>query len=325
MLAIIADDFNDAWEKVNLLFLQRKGSPVDLQHGLRGLSFDNIVSIKGPKCKFNPGELVGYKPQKWTHLTKKYVDPVQLKWIRSLIMRKSSRRHNIMTFPYMYKVNMGRSANGSCMMGMMFRVDSKNKKIRVDIIARVSEVTRRMMLDYILTYRILEYLFYPDYWDYEWDIWQYSNIMYQSGMMIPLCAEHFDMVGKGISKTGRTRKGYLGQVEYQWNRYLLGIERKFAQAAVIGDVIQNDLKGIPRPSMPMKSMTLDLIMRGKFLGTFKKGDIVQLTSEVQFPHQYRVLRCQNDKVVVEKVNPKRGLTTPTLAFYEDDLKPWKAK
>lgn len=328
MINLEAKDFNDAWFQANAVFLpgyhgnfEDGNSPdcMDIYHGLRCLSIDNRITIRGKACDLNPGLLTGYKPAKWKHLVKKYLDIEQLKWIKSLILRKSSRKHAHLTFQYNFKVNMGRSSNGSCILGLIFLVDNKNKTVRVDMISRVSEVTRRMMLDYILVYRVMEYLLKPDYWDYKFTIFQYSNIMYQSGMMIPLCSKLFKFKTHGISSKGVKHKSYWGRIEYQWFRYLNGLEKKFAQAKVIGDVIRQDKEGIERPDMPMESMVLDSFLVEKPQFIFKKGQIVELKSEVQFKNYYQVKGYSKDgKVNTVNLKDKKAIR---YQFFEVDLKP----
>lgn len=264
MLELIAKNFDDAWLRINKKFLGAEGDrPEDTTRALMCYSYDNLVVINGkPQVTLDPGLLVNYDYRKWPHLLRSYMDWPQLEWLEERVRFRIKRSgdHSI-PLGYTFKPSMKENGNGSCLIGFTFLIDKNKNMINVNIHTRVAEVTRRMMMDYILFYKIFRKLFKgTEVWEegYEWRVNLYYQMMYQSAMFVPILHTTFDFEDMGISTNGKTHKGFLGRVEREIQTCMTTESKGsgFAQMKKIRDLVARDLTGVKRKSLPVKSLKL---------------------------------------------------------------------
>jgi hypothetical protein len=151
--------------------------------------------------------------------------------------------------------------NGSCLIGFTFLIDKNRSTINVNIHTRVAEVTRRMMMDYVLFYKMFQKLFKgTKVWtgEYEWKINMYYQMMYQSAMFVPILHTTFDFEGMGISTKGKKHDGFIGRVEREIQVCMSKKSRGsgFAQMKKIRDLVAADMRGEERKSLSIKSLKL---------------------------------------------------------------------
>lgn len=262
MIDLVIRDFDEAWLKINRKFLGVEGDrPEDATRALMCYSFDNLIVLRGkPRITLDPGMLVNYHKAKWPHLLRTYMDWVQLDWLVERVHFRMNRSddHSI---PLGYAFKPSPKMNGSCLIGFSFLIDKNRSSININIHTRVTEVTRRMMMDYVLFYKIFEKLFKgTDVWGgkYEWKISLYYQMMYQSAMFVPILHTTFDFEEIGISTTGRKHKGFLGRVEREIEVCLQKKSKGsgFMQMKKIRDLVAADMQGIKRKSIPLDSLIL---------------------------------------------------------------------
>jgi len=261
MLDLIAKDFDEAWLRINRRFLGLDGDrPEDATRALMCYSFDNLVVLHGkPNITLDPGIVVNYHKSKWPHLLRTYMDWDQLKWLEERVKFRFNRSgdHSI---PLGYSFKSSPKMNGSCLVGFTFLIDKNRNSININIHTRVAEVTRRMMMDMILFYKMFERLFGDlVIWDgYEWKIQMYYQMMYQSAMFVPILHTTFDFDKLGISINGRKHSGFIGRVEREIQVCMNVVSKGsgFAQMKKIRDLVSADIRGIDRKSMNINSLIL---------------------------------------------------------------------
>jgi hypothetical protein len=261
MIDLECRDFDEAWLKINRKFLGAEGDrPEDACRALMCYSFDNVISLYGrPQCTLDPGILVNYSKQKWSHLLRSYMDWNQWEWLKARVKFRMARKDD-MVIPLAYAFKAKPQMNGSCVLGYTFLIDRTNSKIQISVHTRVAEVTRRMMMDYILFYKMWQELFPEEIWDnYDWTIQMYYQMMYQSAMFVPVLHNVLDFKEMGISSTGKTHSGFLGRVEREIQVCMTTTSKGsgFAQMAKIRDLVAADLQGKPRKSLPISKFILE--------------------------------------------------------------------
>jgi len=261
MLDIQSTSLDDAWMQVNRKFLGDHGDrPEDATRALMCYSYNNLIQVKGkPIIDVDPGMVVNYDYRKWPHLLRTYMDWEQLEWLNERVKFRFNRKgdHSI---PLGYSFKPSMKSNGSCLVGFTFLIDLNHYHIHISTHTRVAEVTRRMLMDFVLFHKIFYHLFGDlEVWDnYTWDIDLYYEMMYQSAMFVPILHTTFDFEKMGISTTGRTHKGFLGRVEREIQVCLSETSKGsgFAQMKKIRDLVAKDMQGIPRKSMSIADLKL---------------------------------------------------------------------
>jgi len=258
---VVAKNFDEAWLTINRKFLGAEGDrPEDATRALMCYSFDNLVVLHGkPKFTIDPGIVVNYHKSKWGHLLRTYMDWEQLDWLTERVSFRFNRSgdHSI---PLGYSFKPSPKMNGSCLVGFTFLIDKNRNSININIHTRVAEVTRRMLMDYLLFYKIFRRLFFklPVWNEYEWKINLYYQMAYQSAMFVPILHTTFDFEEMGISTTGKKHKGFIGRVEREIE-VCMQMESKgsgFAQMKKIRDLVAADMRGEPRTSINIKKLRL---------------------------------------------------------------------
>lgn len=167
----------EAWEKVNeYLFLyeselKAKGAGRD---GNASVSYDNFIYIRKAWVdpNFDFGRMFGYRIQKWTHLVNNYVDLNYLDLVKQDIALREMKKQR------MYNVTkhfVNAHDNGKdCLISLTF-----SRRISSDIPVvifhtRASEVTKRLLIDFLLVQRMGEYV----YGNNNFSIMLYSPMMY---------------------------------------------------------------------------------------------------------------------------------------------------
>lgn len=257
---LVVSNFDEAWTRVNKKFLGADGErPEDATRALMCYSFDNLIVVKGkPRITLDPGLLVNYSYNKWPHLLRTYMDWEQFDWLveRTRFRLARSGDHSV---PLGYSFKPSPKMNGSCLIGFTFLVDKDRREINFNMNTRVAEVTRRMLMDFILIYKICRKLFYgTEVWDYEWTMNFYYQMAYQSAMFVPILHTTFDFEEMGISTTGKKHKGFIGRVERELEVCLKKVSKGsgFAQMKKIRDLVAADMRGVERKSLPVKKFKL---------------------------------------------------------------------
>lgn len=196
MIDVSFKDFDEAWLGVNKLFIEDP-SVTDHKHGLRNFSYDNRVDIRNVRCVLDPGLLSSFTKLKWTLLLKSYMDWESLYWVKARLDDKMNREKKVSVKVLGGRFLDRRNSNGACLIGYTVRVDQRSDAVSFRFYNRVSETARRMVMDYILFYRIIQFIL-PGYKNYDVDVSIIGEALYQTGENVHTLNRVMDLRSMGI-------------------------------------------------------------------------------------------------------------------------------
>lgn len=254
-------NFDQAWLKLNKMFLLENPTVQDQKAGPCSHSYNNIITIKENVCTLDYGLKCGYKFKKWNDLLRSYLDYERLVWTKEKIDHKVRKGNNNNNYAYGFKLRKG--VNGSCLLGFMTRIHKQTRSrkglIQIDFYVRVSEITRRGLVDLIFFHKIVDFLF----WDlleqgYELTCRLNYLTMYQSVMIAPTLHGYFDKWG--VSKEGKkSKEKHQSEVENWYYRYVTEHDPiKRAMIELIKQIVWADINGTKRESFPCADLSLDV-------------------------------------------------------------------
>lgn len=152
----------EAWEWINE-FLATSENKIKLRGGYRSgsniISYDHYMSINKSWVdpEFDFGKMFGYKLQKWNILISNYIDFDFLDIARSQVREKEAKKTSNYTIGFKF-ANRHSSGHG-CLLSLVFsrRYTADNPIVIINI--RSSEVTKRLLMDFLLVERIIEYVY----------------------------------------------------------------------------------------------------------------------------------------------------------------------
>lgn len=154
-----------AWEWINE-FLVTQEAKVKRRGGMRSgpqvVSYDHFFEINKAWVdpEFDFGFMFGYKKQKWTTLKSNYIDMNMLDLVKSEVLereRKKAQNYNLA-----FKFSNTHGSGHGCLISLVFqrRYTQDNPIIIMNI--RSSEVTKRLLMDFLLVQRMAEYVYGED-------------------------------------------------------------------------------------------------------------------------------------------------------------------
>lgn len=155
----------EAWEKINEYFLIKPKEIFD-ENSIynRGVSALYNVFFTIRKAWVDPdfdfGKMFNYKEQKWTILINNYLDLNQLDLLRSKI-RYFQTKYN-QNYNLSYSFDNTHSNGKGCLLSATFsrRVGDDTPNITINL--RSSEITKRLIFDFLLVQRMGEYIYGPN-------------------------------------------------------------------------------------------------------------------------------------------------------------------
>lgn len=156
----------EAWEKINEYFLIKPESVFDKENSMfnRGVSVLYNVFFTIRKAWVDPefdfGKMFNYREQKWTILINNYLDLNQLDLLRSKVRYFQTKYNQNYNLSYSFDNTHG---NGKgCLLSATFsrRVGDSTPNITINL--RSSEITKRLIFDFLLVQRMGEYIYGPD-------------------------------------------------------------------------------------------------------------------------------------------------------------------
>lgn len=157
-------DILKAWEGLNEFMFHRQDYFEDNGYGIRFGSqlsgFNNFMVIES--CWLDPefdfGKVLGYRTMKWTSLVNNYVDLNKLDILRANVMNAIKKKKNnfnlSMTFSNIHGNGKGCLNSITCSR----RAGEKNKDT-ISFNLRSSEITRRLIFDFLLVQRMAEHIY----------------------------------------------------------------------------------------------------------------------------------------------------------------------
>lgn len=156
----------EAWEKINEYFLIKPESVFDKENSMfnKGVSVLYNVFFTIRKAWVDPefdfGKMFNYREQKWTILINNYLDLNQLDLLRSKVRYFQTKYNQNYNLSYSFDNTHG---NGKgCLLSATFsrRVGDSTPNITINL--RSSEITKRLIFDFLLVQRMGEYIYGPD-------------------------------------------------------------------------------------------------------------------------------------------------------------------
>lgn len=155
------DTLQAAWEGINE-YMGLKEQEVFKHGGIYGtefIAYNTLITAKKGRIdpNFDFGDVLGYHIKKWTTLVKNYVDFNYLDLLKSEIQmreNKKAKSYNI-AFKFSNKYGGGKD----CLLNLVFSKKIGEEYPTVFFCTRVSEVTCRLIFDFLLVQRICEYVY----------------------------------------------------------------------------------------------------------------------------------------------------------------------
>lgn len=155
----------EAWEKLNEAFLRL--DPVLFDKGATansGVAVVYNVFIKIRKAWVDPdfdyGRCFNYKETKWTSLLNNYIDFNKLDLLRSklrILKNKYNQNYNVT-----YMFNNHHDNGKQCLIAATFSKRFQEDIPVITMVIRASEITKRLIFDFLLIQRMAEYVYGPD-------------------------------------------------------------------------------------------------------------------------------------------------------------------
>lgn len=167
----------ELWEDLNAIMLQG---------GLNKVMNDLLIEIENPKMPLDLdlGRLFNYTENKWKNLLRNYIIEEHLKEVKSLWeIGKKSISHNF--------ANKHKGSGKACLTSLIVS-KRVGKKPNIAFVLRASEVTKRLLCDLILFWRIGKYIFGTN----EFTITLYINQAYSDGATAFMFLNHMERNGK---------------------------------------------------------------------------------------------------------------------------------
>lgn len=155
----------EAWEKLNEYFLQM--NPILFNKGAlanSGLAVCYNVFIRIRKAwvdpEFDYGRHFNYTSSKWSVLLNNYIDFNKLDLMRSRIrtLKNSYNQNYNVTYIFNNKHDNGKQ----CLIAATFSKRFQEDIPVITMVLRASEITKRLMFDFLLVQRMAEYVYGPN-------------------------------------------------------------------------------------------------------------------------------------------------------------------
>lgn len=208
----------EAWEEINLMLAE--SNPAILQHGggVHGtefIAYDTLFRVNSSKIDpdFNFGKVLGYTEKKWTSLVKNYIDFDYLDLVKSEITMR--RGKNAKSYNYTFRFSNKHGGGKDCLISIIFSKRIGDEYPTAFFNVRVSEATSRLIFDFLLVQRVIEYVYGEDHP-------VHVNFFAPS---IFITAERFSMFAhwKGFKKTMKRIAGtgkFANRITQVYNHFL---------------------------------------------------------------------------------------------------------
>ena len=152
----------EAWEWINET-LATKEKMIIRRGGLRSgpqmISYDHFMEINKAWVdpEFDFGYMFGYKIQKWSKLLSNYLNFNLLDIAKSRVLEREAKRAQSYTVEFLFSNN--HASGHGCLISLVFQRRQTQDNPIIIINIRSSEVTKRLLMDFLLVQRIAEYIY----------------------------------------------------------------------------------------------------------------------------------------------------------------------
>lgn len=155
----------EAWEELHHMFLNkekmitRKGGG---RYGGQMSAYDVFIEIEKAWVlpTFDFGNTFGYRKQKWSTLVGNYIDREELEIFKEAVLERENKGSYNYNISMPFKNNHKHGKN--CLLSLTASKRNNASKSILSFTLRSSEITKRLLLDFLLVQRIGEYIYGPD-------------------------------------------------------------------------------------------------------------------------------------------------------------------
>ena len=152
----------EAWEGINEFLMVEEEmilSTGGARYGPEIISYNNFMRITKAWVdpKFDFGDIFGYRINKWNSLVNNYVDFHYLDLIKAEVLLREKKRAK--SYNIAYHFSNSHHSGKDCLISLIF---SRRMNYDIPILVfhiRSSEVTKRLLFDFLLVQRIKEYVY----------------------------------------------------------------------------------------------------------------------------------------------------------------------
>lgn len=157
----------EAWEGINTYMalneeevLKNNGGGI---YGTEFIAYNTMISVNKAWVdpNFDFGSVLGYNIKKWTTLVKNYVDFNYLDLLKSEISSRVGK--NAKSYNYAYHFSNKYGGGKDCLLTLIFQKKPTDDYPTMFFSVRTSEITSRLIFDFLLIQRIAEYVYGKDY------------------------------------------------------------------------------------------------------------------------------------------------------------------
>lgn len=158
-------EFNDlqkAWEGMNEYLINEEYKIKNgngNSFGSEVVLYDVTLLVDDGKIdkNFNFGKVLGYTDKKWTKLIRNYINYNYLDLVASEIKKRDEARNPHYNYTFHFDNNYGHGKD--CLISLTFSRRKKEESPTVTFHSRASEITKRLIFDFLLVQRICEYIY----------------------------------------------------------------------------------------------------------------------------------------------------------------------
>lgn len=155
-------DLQTAWVGINE-YLANELEDVKKHGG--GISGNQVVLynaiVKSKTGAIDPnfdfGYVLGYTLRKWTKLVSNYVDQTELDMVRALVLDREKKKTS--QYTHTFKFSNSHVSGKDCLISLTFSRNINSPHPVVYYHTRATEATKRMIFDFLLVQRIIEYVY----------------------------------------------------------------------------------------------------------------------------------------------------------------------
>lgn len=241
----------EAWEFINEFLVKHEEEIKDTggyRSGPLVSSYDHFMEIN--KAWVNPdfdfGDVFGYRIQKWSKLISNYIDFNYLDIAKSQVIEKEKKKSP--HYSVAWKFANTQESGHACLVSLVFCRRYKQPNPIIIVTIRSSEVTKRLLMDFLLVERIIEYIYGKDH---SASIKLYCSNMWLSGEAFTMYHRY-----KGLNQD------WYHNNDNGISKKILGILEKFLDKESLNMAYKVHLRAVKRlhnlPIKPLKVKDLKL-------------------------------------------------------------------
>lgn len=151
-----------AWEGINEYLFNQEREIKQLgggNYGTEMVLYNAMITVDKTwiNPKFNFGRALGYTSKKWSKLVNNYVDLKYLELVKGEVRAREAKKAK--SYNYTMHFDNSHGSGKDCLISLTFQRKINNDVPTVVYHTRASEATKRMIFDFLLIQRIVEYVY----------------------------------------------------------------------------------------------------------------------------------------------------------------------